>query len=109
MCWRVRIPAQRHHLIDFRISPSSFQTVSFVDVLQGRSTVPDLKDKIVFVGATSSELNDMIPVPVYDTLPGVLVQALALESVRGDRMLELPAAGFVCLLMLWTVISTLII
>ena len=36
----------------------------------------------MFVGATALELGDMIAVPVYGKLPGIVVQALATETVN---------------------------
>ena len=67
--------------IDFSISPSSFNYVSYVDVLEGRVAQEQFAGKQVFVGATALELGDMLAVPVYGQLPGIVVQALATETV----------------------------
>ena len=45
---------------------------------------------MVFVGATAVELGDMVPVPLYRSLPGVVVQALA----TGER--HVPGRCAVC-------------
>ncbi len=68
--------------IDFSISPSSFVFVSYVDVLEGRVPRETFADKRVFVGATAIELGDMLAVPLHGALPGVVVQALAAETVH---------------------------
>lgn len=71
--------------IDFTINPSSFRVLSYSDLVGNRTPAEYFADKIVFVGATAIELGDMLPVPVYKSLPGVVVQALAYESQRiGD-------------------------
>jgi diguanylate cyclase (GGDEF)-like protein/PAS domain S-box-containing protein len=67
--------------IDFSISPQSFTYVSYVDVLEGAVPRAVFDGKTVFVGATAVELGDMLAVPVYRSLPGIVVQALAAETV----------------------------
>jgi diguanylate cyclase (GGDEF)-like protein/PAS domain S-box-containing protein len=68
--------------IDFSIAPGSFVYVSYADVLEGRVPRETFVDKTVFVGATALELGDMLPVPLHGALPGVVVQALAAETVN---------------------------
>ncbi|MGH8196964.1 MAG: EAL domain-containing protein [Steroidobacteraceae bacterium] len=76
--------------LDFSISPASFAYISYVDLLDGRVPPAALAGKTVFVGATAVELGDMVPVPLYRSLPGVVVQALAFESVRAGPQRILP-------------------
>ena len=66
-------------VLDYRLSPLSYKKYSYSNVLQGIDA-PDLRGKTVLVGATAIELGDIVPVPVYRSLPGVLVQATAYES-----------------------------
>lgn len=68
--------------IDYSISPSSFEFVSYVDVLAGRIAAEDLRDKSIAIGATALEMGDMLPTPVYGMQPGVIVQALAAQTLR---------------------------
>src|SRR5690606_33680088 len=84
------LPAGTLTGIDFSISPSSFESVSFSDLLNGRIAPEALRGKSVFVGATAVELRDVVPVPVYRTLPGVVVQALAAETVRAGPLRTAP-------------------
>ena len=86
--------------IDFSISPASFTYVSYVDVLEGRVPRAVLAGKTVFVGATAVELNDMLPVPVYGSLPGIVVQALAAETVNAGAPREPPTWASLALLAL---------
>jgi diguanylate cyclase (GGDEF)-like protein/PAS domain S-box-containing protein len=72
--------------IDFSIKDSSFAYVSFIDVLNGRVDPAALRGKTVYVGPMAVELGDIVSVPVYRALPGVVVQALAAESVRAGLL-----------------------
>jgi diguanylate cyclase (GGDEF)-like protein len=76
--------------IDYSISPSSLIFMSYADVLAGRIDPAEFRHKIVFVGATAIELGDVLAVPVHKALPGVVVQALALESARQGARRTLP-------------------
>ncbi len=76
--------------IDFSIAESSFGYVSFIDVLNGTVDPAALRGKTVYVGPTAIELRDMLSVPVYRALPGVVVQALATESARAGVLRPLP-------------------
>ena len=91
--------------IDFSISPASFGYVSYVDVLQGRIAGSELKDKIVYVGGTAIELGDMVPVPVYKSLPGVVVQALAAETVKAGARRTPPQWLYLAALAAWAALS----
>ena len=97
-----RLPDEYDVAIDFSISPSSFTYVSYVDVLRGRVPREVFAGKTVFVGATAVELNDMVPVPLHRSLPGVVVQALATETVLRGAPRALPLGLALGLLALWT-------
>lgn len=81
--WRrlVGVGPQPALVLDYRLAPASYQKISYSDLLQGNVT-PDLQGKTIMVGATAIELGDIVTVPVYRSLPGVLVQATAYESGR---------------------------
>jgi diguanylate cyclase (GGDEF)-like protein/PAS domain S-box-containing protein len=59
------------------------------------------------VGATAVELNDMLSVPVYRSLPGIVVQALAAETVNQKPLRESPTWVSLALLAFWTALATL--
>ena len=73
--------------LDYGIRPETLPVLPFADVLQGSIDAAVLKDKLVIVGATAIELGDQASVPVYRTLPGVVVQALGYESIAQGRMI----------------------
>jgi diguanylate cyclase (GGDEF)-like protein/PAS domain S-box-containing protein len=82
--------ADRDVPIDYSISPASFTYVSYVDVVAGRIDPATLHDKTVMVGPTALELTDIKAVPVYQALPGVVVQALAAQSLREGALRTTP-------------------
>jgi diguanylate cyclase (GGDEF)-like protein/PAS domain S-box-containing protein len=89
-------------LIDYAISPKSFAFVSYADVLAGRVPARAFTGKTVIVGATAIELHDLVSVPVYRSLPGVIVQALASETLRSGGLHAVPAGLYLPALVLWT-------
>lgn len=103
--WRQLLPASQRTdsaplTLDFRISPASFQHLSYIDVLEGRAT-PDLSGKTVFIGATAVELGDIVPVPVQHVLPGVVVQAVAYETALHAPLVSLGPGVLLVLLLAW--------
>ena len=92
--------------IDYSIDPASFEFISYSDVLAKRIPAVHFADKLVFVGATAIELGDMVPVPVYRSLPGVTVQALALESMRLGAQADLPQGAYWLLVAIWAALLT---
>jgi diguanylate cyclase (GGDEF)-like protein/PAS domain S-box-containing protein len=76
--------------IDYSISPASFTYLSYVDLLAGRIDPAALYDKTVLIGPTALELTDIKAVPVYQALPGVVVQALAAQSLREGALRTTP-------------------
>ncbi len=94
--------------IDFSIDDGSFGYVSFIDVVNGRVDPAALRGKTVYVGPTAIELGDIVTVPVYRALPGVVVQAFATESVREGLLRALPAGFYAVGLAFWTLCCALL-
>ena len=94
--------------IDFSIDDGSFGFVSFIDVVNGRVDPEDLRGKTIYVGPTAIELGDIVTVPVYRALPGVVVQAFATESVREGLLRTLPAGFYAIALGLWALCCALL-
>ncbi|MGF1609809.1 MAG: EAL domain-containing protein [Kiloniellales bacterium] len=74
--------------IDFSIDPATIPRVSFADVLAGRFDPELLRGRQVLIGATAAELQDVMPVPVYKSLAGVLLHAMAYHSLAQGRALQ---------------------
>jgi EAL domain-containing protein (putative c-di-GMP-specific phosphodiesterase class I)/CHASE2 domain-containing sensor protein len=67
--------------IDFGVTPGSIPRHSFVAIERGEFNAASLKGKDVIIGATAIELGDRYPVPRHGVIPGVIVQALAAETL----------------------------
>ena len=76
--------------IDYAIEPASIPRHSFIDVTRGAKTA-DLRGKDVLIGATAIELGDRYAVPRHGVIPGVIIQALATETLRSGVPRELPS------------------
>ena len=97
------LPAQQLTL-DYALSPSSFDFYSYVDVLEGRVDPAAMHGKTIMVGATAIELGDMQAVPVYRSLPGVVVQALASQTARSGPLRSPARIIAFGLLALWALL-----
>ena len=78
---------------DWAIDAHRIPRLSFVDVMKGRAPREAVEGKRVLIGATAIELGDRYAVPRYGVLPGVVIQALAAESLLQDRPIQ--RTGFV--------------
>jgi EAL domain-containing protein (putative c-di-GMP-specific phosphodiesterase class I) len=67
--------------IDYAIDPATIPRHSFVDVIEGRVPASAFDGKRVIVGSTAVELGDHYAVPHHGMLPGVVIQALAAETL----------------------------
>src|SRR6185369_16190109 len=73
---------------DWSIDARRIPRFSFVDVMGGRVPPAKLRGKRVLIGATAIELGDRYPVPRYGVVPGVVIQAMAAESLLQDRPIQ---------------------
>jgi diguanylate cyclase (GGDEF)-like protein len=90
LSYETSLPDDTNVPIDYSIDPASFAYVSYIDLLSGRIDPAALRGKSIYVGPTANELRDILAVPVYRALPGVVVQAFAAASARGGVLTELP-------------------
>lgn len=86
--------------IDYSINLASFLRYSFSDVVQGAIDPALFAGKTVLIGATAVELGDNIATPLYYSLPGVLVQMLAAQSLVNDRALQPVSNDLILVLLL---------
>jgi PAS domain S-box-containing protein len=85
------------YYIDFGIGAQTLPQLSYVEVLQGTFDPAIVAGKVVIVGASALELGDIVTVPVWKALPGVVVQALAVQSLDQDRALRRLAPPLIVL------------
>ena len=67
--------------IDFAIDPSTIARHSFIAIERGAFDPATLKGKDVIIGATAIELGDRYLVPRHGVVPGVILHALAAETL----------------------------
>ncbi len=92
--------------IDMSIDPSTIPRLSFVAVRDGRFDASRVRGRNVLVGATAIEMGDRYGTPQWGVIPGVVVQALAAETLirgvpsYGSPLLVFLLAGIVVCVML---------
>jgi len=90
----IPISGNNEMLINYVGSPkgtggtASFQTVSFVDVLNGEINPTLFQDKMVIVGATATGLGDTVWTPVGRMMNGVEVHASAYHTILSGNFLK---------------------
>lgn len=72
---------------DWSIDPRSIPRYAFVDVIKNRVPPRNFAGKRVLIGSAAIELGDRYAVPIHGIIPGVVVQALAADSLLQDRAL----------------------
>lgn len=88
--------------VDYAISPKSFRYVSFIDLLEGRVSKDTLRGWDVIIGSTAVELGDNLAAPLYQVLPGVVIQALGAQTLRNGGLFAVtPLAGGIIFALFW--------
>ena len=67
--------------IDFRGPPETVKTLSFVDVRRNKFNPADVRGKIVVVGATANNLQDIHPSSYGDAMPGPEIHVNGINTV----------------------------
>lgn len=90
--------------LDYGIRLDKLTVLSYVDVLDGRFDPAAVAGKKIIVGATAIELGDQFAVPLYRTIAGPLLQALAYECLAQGRAVHrsgaLPTLGLALLILI---------
>jgi len=68
-------------LIDYGIRPTSIARLSFANLIEGKFDSRLIAGKTVLIGATAVELGDHFTVPLHTEMPGIMIEALASESL----------------------------
>lgn len=92
--------------IDFAIDPNTIPRHSFIDIRDGRFDPRTIAGKDVVIGATAVEMGDRYAVPNYGVIPGVVIQALAAETLRRGMPREAgwPVPLALAALLGWTIL-----
>lgn len=92
--------------IDFAIDPNTIPRHSFIDIRDGSFDPRAIAGKDVVIGATAVEMGDRYAVPNYGVIPGVVIQALAAETLRSGfpREAGWPLPLVLAALLGWTIL-----
>ncbi len=74
-------------VINFGISPQSIPVFSVSDLLNGKLSKDDIAGRSILIGAMAAELGDNFAVPLHQVVPGVMVHALAAETLLQDAVI----------------------
>ncbi len=69
-------------------TPIAYRELSYIDVLRNRVPASAVAGKRILVGATAIELGDRYATPRYGLTPGVVIQAIATESLLQNRAIQ---------------------
>lgn len=78
-----------HFLIPYIGPPGSYNTTSYINVINRQVLTDTLKDKIVLVGVTASGLGDSLPTPVSGLthpMPGIEINANIIQAVKSGSL-----------------------
>ena len=94
--------------IDQAIDPATIPRLSFVDLINSDDLSAKLMGKKVLIGATAIELGDRYSISRFGVIPGVVIQALASETLmQGTNLADL--GKYLTLLIVATLIFVCII
>lgn len=106
------IEQRYYRMIPFADASEHSKVISAADVLEDNIDAEDLKDQIVFVGATASSLGDMLPTPMKQSrgrMTGVEMNANVFASLKNKTLITpMPLFWQWVLAVTLTLITTLL-
>lgn len=76
------------YYVNYSIDIDTLPRLRFADVLAGRFDPAVVRGRDVVIGATAVQLGDMVTVPVYRSIPGVLLQALGQATLAKNVAIQ---------------------
>ncbi|AUW57074.1 hypothetical protein C1T17_02230 [Sphingobium sp. SCG-1] len=93
--------------INYSIRPATIPRLSFVAVRDGAFNPAAIRGRSVLIGATAVEMGDRYATPAWGVIPGVIVQALAAETlIAGVPVSGWPVTALAVAALLALVIAT---
>jgi EAL domain-containing protein (putative c-di-GMP-specific phosphodiesterase class I)/CHASE2 domain-containing sensor protein len=80
--------------VDYSIEPATIPRHSLIDVINGQVPTADLAGKRIIIGATAIEMGDRYVVPRHGVIPGVVIQALAAETLLSGAVPQRWSRGW---------------
>ena len=87
--------------IDQAIDPATIPRLSAYDVMRGAIDRDDVEGKTILIGATAIELGDRYATPNHGVIPGVVIHAMAAETLTNgmDMGVVQPIVPFILVLL----------
>lgn len=92
--------------IDMSIDPSTIPRLSFVAVRDGMFDPRHVRGRTALVGATAVEMGDRYATPLWGVIPGVVVQAMAAETLL--RGIPIDGGGTMPFLLAFAIVTGII-
>ncbi|MEN3069292.1 EAL domain-containing protein [Uliginosibacterium sediminicola] len=86
----VPLDAQSRQWINYYGPSGSFESISFIDLLDGHVDPARLRGRIVLLGSTAIGAGDVFPSPFDTSLPGVERMATVVDNILSGRVLQRP-------------------
>lgn len=72
--------------VDYRRQRPEIPRIAYIDLLEDRFDPALVADRVVFIGATAAEFQDLWATPIDPALPGVMIQALAYRTAAAEAV-----------------------
>lgn len=79
--------------IDYRRADPPIRRISIIDVIEDRFDPREIAGRVIFIGATSAEFQDLWTTPLGPAIPGVEIQAMAYRTAAAEFAGESPIAA----------------
>jgi adenylate cyclase len=94
------LPPQAHNLINWPKGMAPYRTLGFARVLEAARADDDaffaqLSGKIVVIGSTAPDLNDIKATPMDSLYPGINVLATVVDNIKNNRFLRPLSPGWI--------------
>lgn len=87
---RIPVDSAARTLVPYRGLRESFKYISATDILNERTPLDDLKNKIIIVGTTAPGLMDLRSTPVDEVYPGVEIHANLVSGMLNNTIKSNP-------------------
>ena len=81
---RATAAAPDYFTVDYRRALPAFPVISIAELIEGRFDPGDVAGRVIFIGATAAEFQDLWTTPLGPAQPGVVIQAIAARTLAAE-------------------------